>query len=139
MPRYSGVHVWLVLWKAYDAMARRARENIATLGLGLSDFAVLEVLLHKGPLPVNTIGAKVLLTSGSISIAVDRLQTRGLVARCMHDQDRRARMVSLTAEGRQLIESAFAEHSRAMDEAVVLTAAERKTLIDLLKKLGGTA
>jgi len=132
----SGVHVWLVLWKAYDAMSRRARENIRGIGLGLSDFAVLEVLLHKGPLPVNTIGVKVLLTSGSISVAVDRLEARDLVRRCQDTGDRRVSVVSLTDEGRRLIQCAFGQHSRAMEAAVPLTPAERVQLVALLKKLG---
>jgi len=55
-----------------------------------SDFAVLEALLHKGPLPVNEIGKKILLTSGSITVAIDRLEKRGLVERRAHGTDRRA-------------------------------------------------
>src|SRR6266481_5719810 len=76
----SGVHVWLVLGKAFQAMAARAAEslNVSRTGLGDSDFRVLEVLLHKGSLPVNTIGPKVWLTPGSISVAVDRLEKKGL-------------------------------------------------------------
>ncbi len=73
-----GVHLWLVLWKAYAALERQATRSIAALQLGYSDFAVLEALLHKGPTPVNAIGTKVNLTSGSISVAVDRLEERGL-------------------------------------------------------------
>lgn len=134
----SGVHVWLVLWRAYDAVSRLARENIAGLGLGLSDFAVLEAVLHKGPLPVNTIGAKVLLTSGSISVAVDRLEERGLVSRHDDPADRRAHLVHLTPKGRKLIECAFDAHARAMEDvASRLTASERAALVRLLKKFGG--
>jgi len=72
----SGVHVWLVLGKAFRALAAHAGEslNLSRTGLGESDFRVLEALLHKGPLPVNTIGPKVWLTPGSISVAVDRLE-----------------------------------------------------------------
>src|SRR5260370_34868225 len=77
----SGVHVRLVLWKAERAMEAVDRRSIEKLGLGLSDFAVLEMLLHKGPQPVNTIGAKVLLTSGAITAAVDRLEAPGLPRR----------------------------------------------------------
>src|SRR5258708_26039380 len=80
----DGVHVRLILWKAERAMEAVDRRSIEKLGLGLSDFAVLEMLLHKGPQPVNTIGAKVLLTSGSITAAVDRLEARGLVRRGDH-------------------------------------------------------
>ena len=71
----SAIHVWLVLFKAAHAVERNAKGSIAELGLGLSDFAVLELLLHKGPQPVNRIGRKVLLSSGSISAANDALAT----------------------------------------------------------------
>ena len=74
-------HVWLVMMKAMRALTRYAAAGIEETGLGLSDFGVLEVLLHKGPLPVNTIGPIVDLTPGSISIAVDRLVVKGLVHR----------------------------------------------------------
>jgi hypothetical protein len=74
-------HVWLVMMKAMRALTRYAAAGVEETGLGLSDFGVLEVLLHKGPLPVNTIGPIVDLTPGSISIAVDRLVAKGLVSR----------------------------------------------------------
>src|SRR5881394_4606262 len=76
----SGVHVFLVLWKASRAAQAYAEKSIAELEMCGSDFAVLEALLHKGPLPVNEIGKKVLLTSGSIAVAVDRLEAKDLVA-----------------------------------------------------------
>src|SRR5438309_7850935 len=74
----SGVHVWLVLMKTFHALRAQAQEslNLSEPGLGDSDFRVLEVLLSKGPLPVNTIGPKVWLTPGSISDAVDRLEKK---------------------------------------------------------------
>src|SRR5947199_4956019 len=75
----SGVHVFLVLWKAARAVESYAENSIIGLEMCGSDFAVLEALLHKGPLPVNEIGKKILLTSGSITVAVDRLEKRGLV------------------------------------------------------------
>src|SRR2546425_12060807 len=77
----SGVHVFLVLWKAARAVQAYAEKSISELEMCGSDFAVLEALLHKGPLPINEIGKKVLLTSGSITVAVDRLETKGLVDR----------------------------------------------------------
>ena len=99
----GGVHVWLVLWKAAQAVETYAKRSIAGLELCGSDFAVLEALLHKGALPVNEIGRKVLLTSGSITVAVDRLEVKGLVERRASADDRRARIVHLTKEGRRLI------------------------------------
>ena len=135
-----GAHLWLVLWKAFDALQVHALENIHSLGLGLSDFGTLEVLLHKGPTPVNAIGQKIRLTSGSISIAIDRLEEKGLVERKDDPQDRRARIVHLTAQGRKLIECAFSEHAAAMNRATSgLSGAERTLAIQLLKKLGTKA
>src|ERR1700682_4837482 len=80
-------HVWLVMMKAMRALTRYAAAGIEETGLGLSDFGVLEALLHKGSLPVNTIGPIVDLTPGSISIAVDRLCAKGLVTRLESGED----------------------------------------------------
>ena len=135
-----GAHLWLVLWKAFDALQAHAFEHIHSLGLGLSDFGVLEVLLHKGPLPVNVLGQKIRLTSGSISIAIDRLEEKGLVERKDDPEDRRARIVHLRAQGRKLIKCAFNEHAAAMEYATSgLSRTERATAIQLLKKLGNHA
>src|ERR1700737_1755129 len=134
----SGVHVWLVLMKAFHALRTVAAESLhlSRTGLGDSDFRVLEVLLHKGPLPLNTIGPKVWLTPGSISVAVDRLEKKALVKRKNTD-DRRVRLVELTAKGRAIITKTFAEPAAAMEEvAGVLSTEERLTLLRLLKKLG---
>src|SRR5580692_4061370 len=89
-------HVWLVMLKAMRALTRYAAAGIEGTGLGDSDFRALEVLLHKGPLPVNTIGPLVDLAPGSISIAVDRLVAKALVSRVESAEDRRVRIVPLT-------------------------------------------
>ncbi len=133
----SGVHVWLVFMKAFQALVPHAARSIKRTELGDSDFRVLEVLLHKGPLPVNTIGPKVWLTPGSISVAVERLVKKGLVARKERSHDRRVRQVELTAKGRALITLGFREHAAAMEDTVsALSTRERQTLLRLLKKLG---
>lgn len=133
----SGVHVWLVLWKAAQAVEAYAKGSIAELELCGSDFAVLEALLHKGALPVNQIGKKVLLTSGSITTAVDRLENRGLVERRASAADRRAKIVHLTRAGKKLIASIYAAHAADMEwVAGDLSVRERATLIGLLKKIG---
>jgi len=136
----SGVHVWLVFMKAFQALVPHAAGSIEQTKLGDSDFRVLEVLLHKGPLPVNTIGPKVWLTPGSISVAVDRLVKKGLVARKERSQDRRVRQVELTGKGRALIVRGFREHAAAMENvACALSKKERLILQQLLKKLGKDA
>ena len=134
----SGIHVFLVLWKAARAVETYAEKSVTELRMCGSDFAVLEALLHKGPLPVNEIGKKVLLTSGSITVAIDRLEEKQLVERRAHGSDRRARIVHLTKEGRKLITRAYAQHAADLEQlaSASLSATERVTLIRLLKKIG---
>jgi MarR family transcriptional regulator, 2-MHQ and catechol-resistance regulon repressor len=133
-------HVWLVMMKAMRALTRYAAAGIEDTGLGLSDFGVLELLLHKGPLPVNTIGPIVGLTPGSISIAVDRLVARGLVSRVESAKDRRVRIVALTRRGKDLIVSAFRKHSGQMKRVFSeLSPEELRGLEVALKKVGKRA
>src|SRR5207237_8224470 len=96
---------------------------------------------NKGPLTVNEIGKKVLLTSGSSTVAVDRLEQKGLVERRAHGTDRSARIVHLTKAGRKLITRIYAEHAADMEKLASssLTREGRKTLIRLLKKIGYAA
>lgn len=133
----EGTHVFLVVWKTYRALVARAEASIKRVNLCDSDFRVLEALLHKGPLPVNVIGQKVDLTTGSITSAVDRLEEKRLVVRKNHPDDRRIRVVELTSKGRRLIEKAYAQHQLDMEEAVRgLSRQERSVLVNLLKRLG---
>src|ERR1700724_447631 len=111
----SGVHLWLVLMKAYRSLVRHAERSIVALDMCISDFGVLEVLLHKGPQSVSEIGRRVELTSGSMTTAIDRLEQRRLVTRAAHASARRARVVDLTPDGRALIARVFATHKQAMD------------------------
>lgn len=136
----SGTQLWLVLLKAFHAISDYAQGTLNDTGLGDSDFRVLEALLHKGPLPVNVIGAKVWLTPGAISTAVERLHAQGLVAREDSKTDRRVRLVRLTPEGRTLIQRVFAAHAHAMDLlGETLTPKQRRQVAKGLKQLGKQA
>ena len=133
----TGPYIRLVLWKAAKAVEKIDRESIAQTGLGLSDFAILEALLHKGPLPISQIGEKVLLTSGSMTAAVNRMEKKGFVKRIQDPADGRSFYVHLTKTGRKTIKTAFAEHEQNLEKiAGVLSDEERKELVRLLKKLG---
>jgi MarR family transcriptional regulator, 2-MHQ and catechol-resistance regulon repressor len=123
--------------KAYRSLAQLDAGGIASSELGRSDFAVLEILLHKGSLPVNTIGRQVMLTSGSITTAVDRLEEKQLVRRQACPNDRRVTYVTLTTTGRTLIRQVFKIHANRLEIAFEpLSETERSTLATLLKKLG---
>jgi MarR family 2-MHQ and catechol resistance regulon transcriptional repressor len=129
-----------VLARAHGALAKYVEKSIAAQGLCLSDFMVLEVLLHKGPTAISAIGEKVLLANASMTAAVDRLARQGLVARQESEHDRRSRIVTLTPHGRSVITAMYARHERDIEGVTsALTQREQEQLRSLLKKLGLSA
>ncbi len=136
----TAARLWTVFAKAHRAVSRRIDESVARHGLCLSDFMALEVLLHKGPLTIGEIGARVLLTSGSMTAAVDRLEKMALVRRGFTQNDRRARVIHLTPKGRRLAKTVFDAHSQDLEALMgILDSTERSELYRLLKKLGLSA
>jgi len=132
-------HLHLVLWRASKAVETVAYQSIEATGWCRSDFGVLEALLHKGEMPVNALGKHVLLTSGSITTAVDRLAERDLVVRKQSPDDGRVWLVRLTAKGRRAISKAFAEHEKTLADAMsAIPEREKAELIDRLRTLGKT-
>lgn len=133
----TGPKLWVVLARAYGALAHYVEECVAAEGLCLSDFMVLEVLLHKGPLTISEIGAKVLLTNASMTAAVDRLEERGLVTRQSSETDRRSKIVALTKSGQSFISELYERHARDI-EAVTssLSQKEQNRMRAALKTLG---
>jgi MarR family 2-MHQ and catechol resistance regulon transcriptional repressor len=138
---YTGpVHCWLVWIRAYHAAAKYLYAGLQETGIDDTDFRILEVLLNKGPLPVNTIGPKVNLTPGSISVAVDRLLARGLVSRVESREDRRVRVVSLTSKGKELIAPVFRKHAAEIGNVFAdATPKEVRSFEMILKKIGKRA
>ena len=133
----TGPHIRLVLWKAAKAIEKVDKVSIAQTGHVLSDFAILGALLHKGPMPINRIGEKVLLTSGSMTAAVNRMEKDGLVKRIQDPSDGRCFYVHLTQKGRHMIKKSYAKHEKTLEKiASVLSDSERKELVRLLKKIG---
>ena len=133
----TGAHIRLVLGRAAKAIEKVDRDSIAETGLNFSDFSIMEALLHKGPLPINTIGEKVLLTSGSMTAAANRLEEKGLIKRIQDPSDGCCFYLHLTETGRRLITDVFVKHAQNLETiAAVLNSEERSELVRLLKKLG---
>jgi MarR family 2-MHQ and catechol resistance regulon transcriptional repressor len=133
----SAPRLWLVFARAYGAMASYIEGAVTAQGLGLSDFMVLEVLLHKGPLTISAIGEKVLLASASMTSAIDRLEKRGLLLRRSCNSDRRIRLVELTDCGRAFIDEIYSRHEKDLERVMAgLSGEERRTLYEGLKKIG---
>jgi MarR family transcriptional regulator, 2-MHQ and catechol-resistance regulon repressor len=136
----EATHTWLIMLKAWQSVSRYLRPTMSEDGLGESDFRVLEVLLHKGPTPVNAIGPKVDLNPGSVSVAVDRLYKKGLVSREEDNSDRRVRTVSLTQKGREVFLPLFRRHSALIKRAFQeVSSEELQQLETVLKKIGKRA
>ena len=134
------VHCWLVFGKAFRAAAKYLYAGLEETVIDDTDFRILEALLNKGPLPVNTIGPKVYLTPGSISTAVDRLVERGLVSRVESPEDRRVRVVSLTPKGKRLIVPIFRKHAAEIRKVFAdANPKELQALETTLKKIGKRA
>lgn len=136
----AALKLWVVLNRAHRAIGERIRSHTGAHAVSPTEFAVLEVLLHKGPLLVGEVGSRILLASGSTTYVIDKLEQRGLVARTPCAADRRALTVALTDEGRELISRIFPEHAQAIRQAAAgLTTEEKRIAAAMLKRLGKAA
>ena len=136
----EALHAWLILLKAWQSISGYVFPTLTPDGLGESDFRVLEILLHKGPMPVNAIGPKVDLNPGSVSVAVDRLYRKGFVSRVECSSDRRIRTVSLTEKGREMFVPLFRRHAALIKRAFQdVSLEELQQLEVVLKKVGKRA
>jgi len=129
--------LWIVLMRCHHALSKIAQRSIEDTGLGLTDFVALEALLHKGPQTITEIQDRVLLASGSMTAAVDRLEEKGFLRRTSAPGDRRIKVLKLTPAGKRIAESAFGRHAAELESAMaVLTPTEKQELRAVLKKLG---
>jgi MarR family 2-MHQ and catechol resistance regulon transcriptional repressor len=136
----EALHAWLIMLKAWQSMSRYVLPTLLEEGVGESDFRVLEVLLHKGPMPVNAIGPRVNLNPGSVSVAVDRLYKKGFVSRLESARDRRVRTVALTEKGREMFLPLFRRHRALIKRAFQdVSSEELQQLERVLKKVGNRA
>ena len=136
--KHSGSHLYLIFWKASRAVMRYHERSVSNQGFAsLSDFAVLEVLLHMGALPVSAIGERVLLTSGSITTAVQRLEKKGLLQRERSRLDARVVLVRLTSAGQDLIESNSSQHADNLEDLFIEFSEEERVQFEkLITKFG---
>jgi MarR family transcriptional regulator, 2-MHQ and catechol-resistance regulon repressor len=133
----QSLKLFIVLSRAYKALNEQVNKIIQTYGLNPTEFAVLELLYHKGDVPLQQIGGKILLASGSITYVVDKLEQKGLLKRIACPKDRRVTYAQITDEGKAFMEGIFPEHAKQIDQLMSsLSEIEKLEAIDLLKKLG---
>nr|WP_276356800.1 MarR family transcriptional regulator [Cohnella sp. YIM B05605] len=129
--------LFVVLSKAYKAVMDHAVKDMKKHGLSATEFTIMELLYHKGKFPLQQIGDKVLITSGSITYNIDKLEKRGLLKRVPCPDDRRVTYAEITEEGERWMSEVFPHHAEAIDSVMNgLTPEEKSAAIDLLKKLG---
>lgn len=138
--RDLALKLYVVLSRAHLAVERHSQADIARHELSHGEFAILEVLFHRGPLLLGEVQRKILLSSGGVTYLVDRLEASGLVERRECETDRRARYAALTRKGERFMTKIFPDHAAALEHATSgLSAAEKRQAIDLLRKLGRSA
>ncbi|WP_080846834.1 MarR family winged helix-turn-helix transcriptional regulator [Cytobacillus gottheilii] len=133
----QSLKLFIVLSRAYRSINEQVNKRIQTYGLNPTEFAVLELLYHKGDQPLQQIGGKILLASGSITYVVDKLEQKDYLRRVACPNDRRVTFAQITEKGKEFIESIFPEHEQKIHEIMsVLSEEEKETAIDLLKTVG---
>jgi MarR family 2-MHQ and catechol resistance regulon transcriptional repressor len=133
----QSLKLYIVLSRATKAINEVTNQFFQEKGLNPTEFAVLELLYHKGRQPLQKIGSKILLASGSITYVVDKLEKRGLIKRVSCHSDRRVTYAEISEEGAAFMDKIFPEHEQNLHELMdVLTPEEKDTAIELIKKLG---
>ncbi|WP_409253502.1 MarR family winged helix-turn-helix transcriptional regulator [Bacillus sp. SCS-153A] len=133
----QSLKLFIVLSRAYKAINEDVQVFIQNNGLNMTEFAVLELLYHKGDQPLQQIGGKILLASGSITYVVDKLEKKGLIRRVACPTDRRVTYAQITEEGKEFIGELFPRHEKQIHKLMsVLGSEEKETAIELLKRVG---
>ena len=129
--------LWVVLSRAHETVEEQAKADVERGELSLTEFAVLELLYHKGDLTAGEVSQRVLLQSGSLTYVIDKLGERGLVTRRNCETDRRRRYLHLTAEGKTVMRRIWPRHAAVIERATSgLSPTEKRTVTRLLKKMG---
>lgn len=136
----QALRTWIALARAHNAVAQLAAADVARHGLTTAEFGVLEALYHKGPMLLNEVQRRILVSSGGITYLVDRLEKRGLVERRDCPGDRRARLAALTADGEALLAAIFPQHAAVIRDALAgLTEQEKEEAVRLMRTIQKTA
>lgn len=133
----NSLKLFVVLSKAYKAVTEQAEKDAKRYGLSPSEFMILEVLYAKGRIPLQQIGDKILVTSGSITYNIDKLEKKQLLRRVPSSEDRRVTYAEITESGNELFNRIFPEHAAKIHSIMkTISQEEQLVMIGLLKKLG---
>lgn len=131
------LNAYINLVRASDSVVSKIGAHLESAGVTPGQFAVLESLLHLGPMCQHTLAEKLLRSGGNMTLVVDNLQKRGWVKRVRQEKDRRMVQIHLTPKGRRLITRIFPEHAKAIARVMAeLTPEEQEDLRRIARKLG---
>lgn len=131
------LNAFIKLMRATESINSRLNRHLSDADLTVSQFGVLEALLHLGPLNQKALGEKLLKSGGNITFVIDNLEKCDLVERQQDPEDRRAMLINLTDKGERFIRSFFPKHLEQIKrEFEVLTEKEKEQLAEICKKLG---
>lgn len=135
--KLASLKLFIVLSKAYKSVMDLAVKDMKKHGFSPTEFTMLEVLYHKGRIPLQQIGQKILITSGSVTYNIDKLEAKGLLQRVPCEEDRRVIYAEITSKGEQLLDRLFPKHEDYIHTLMnVLSLDEKLETIQLLKRLG---
>lgn len=138
--RQLSLKLFVVLSKAYKVVMDKAVKDMKKHGLSESEFTVLELLHNKGKFPLQRIGEKLLVTSGSITYTIDKLENKGFLKRVACPEDRRVTFAEITAAGAEWMDTVFPDHAEMIESMLQgLTLEEKQIAITLIKKIGYSA
>jgi len=133
----QSLKLFIVLSRAHKAITEQTNQFFQATGVNPTEFAVLELLYHKGKQPLQKIGGKILLASGSITYVIDKLEKRGYINRVNCPSDRRVTYAEISDQGKEFMAQVFPEHEKKLHELTnVLSHEEKEQAIELMKKLG---
>lgn len=128
---------FIKLMRATESLNNRLNRHLSDADLTVSQFGVLEALLHLGPLNQKSLGEKLLKSGGNITLVIDNLEKCNFVERQRDPKDRRAMLIHLTKKGERFIKSFFPKHlEQIKEEFSVLSEKEKEELARICKKLG---
>jgi DNA-binding MarR family transcriptional regulator len=120
----------------YQVFTQIGDAHIRQLGLTTSQFDVIATLGNTKGFNFKELGEKTLITKGTLTGVIDRLEKKGLVQRQMDQQDRRVFQVVLTKQGEEIFEKVFPQHiSYFKQRFQSLTTEEHQEILTALRKL----
>jgi DNA-binding MarR family transcriptional regulator len=131
------LHLLIAMSRTTKKIHNRSASIFTAGGITTAQFSVLDVLYHKGSQSIRQITQLVLSTGGNMTVVINNMEKHGWISRCVHPDDKRCTVISISEEGKHIFEAIFPEHLKDLGICFsMLTNEEKTTLITLLKKVG---